>query len=314
MDKPHPDLIPYLLKYQISWKEFAFTPRGRSKKGDERAVEVRKLKSDIVTDLHSQGTSWKRMCEITGKSVGFIQKHTKATWNLKSRQNSKESAAKVGRSRKGEKKPWLSEQMKAAWKDGDFDFHKGRIRSPEECQTLRDSYTPAVRKQMSLRMKKRWSTEEYRKKLLDFHRSPEERARRSIAQSERMKKDPIKWTRGRGQYVNANKHSTKIFWVRSSYEVAAVSILERDLKVKSYKYECPYSLENKKRILPDFTVTYTDGSVEIIEIKASWVLNLPDEHPLQAKLRMYEKALRSSGYPFTIWTEKDVLKDELSKN
>jgi hypothetical protein len=68
------------------------------------------------------------MMEITGFSNGSIQRLTGAMWNERSRQNCKENAVKVGQSRKGEKKPWLSDQLRRAWKEGKYDFHcAGRV-------------------------------------------------------------------------------------------------------------------------------------------------------------------------------------------
>ena len=60
------------------------------------------------------------MIEVTGLSLGAVERGTRATWNEASRRNRQESAAKVGRSRKGEKKPWLSERLKKEWARGKF--------------------------------------------------------------------------------------------------------------------------------------------------------------------------------------------------
>jgi hypothetical protein len=60
------------------------------------------------------------MIEITGLSNGAIQRLTRAMWNDASRKNRQESAAKVARSRVGEKKPWLSARLQADWANGRF--------------------------------------------------------------------------------------------------------------------------------------------------------------------------------------------------
>jgi hypothetical protein len=302
---PDPRLIPLLEKHGLSWEMFA--KRGRPPKG------VREKRSAIVTELHLAGTTWADMVEITGLSLAGVHRLTKAVWNPASKRNRQESAARVGRSLKGREKPWLSEQMRERWEAGDFDFHKGRVRSEAEREVLREAWAPERRKAASKMRKSLWSDPAYREPLLAFHRSTEERARRSLAQARRMAEDPVKWTRGRGQYVTAAKATNgNRFWVRSSYEVAAVAVLEGDSAVLSYTYERCVSLDNGKVIKPDFVVELMGGMTRLIEVKAAWVFSLPDDHKVSRRLALSHQVALDRGWRFAVWTEQEELKDALN--
>jgi hypothetical protein len=58
-------------------------------------------------------------------------------------------------------------------------------------------------------------------------------------------------------------------------------------------------------MLPDFVVTHQDGTVALIEVKASWVLSLPTDHNVQRRLEAASSYAASMGWDFLIWTEKD---------
>lgn len=301
MKKPHPKLIPLLDKYDLSYE--MFHKQGRPPKG------VKAKRESIVTELHESGMSWEEMALVTGKTTSFIQRNTKAVGNPASHLNRVESARKVGASRKGEKKPWLSEAMKMKWKHGDFDFHIGRERSADEIANLRAAWeSEELKKATSERMTALWKDDDYRSNLLKFHRSPEERLRRSKLQIARLQRNPQKWTRGNGSYVTVTKCTGKRkVWVRSSYEKAAVRILEQDPLVVSYEYEARITLPSGKWILPDFLITYVDGSRVLVEVKAAWVLKLKPDHPQRIRLKLAREAALKKGFGFEIWTENTRL-------
>jgi len=301
MSDPHPKLLPLLEKHGITFEEF--NKQGRPKRHVKTAREA------IVTELHLSGLTWNEMCEITGKGYGFIQRNTKAVGNPASRQNRVESARRVGRSRAGEKKPWLSKAMKKKWDEGDFDFHIGRVRPEDEKRAIKEAWkNPTLRQEASERLKALWEDPQYRENLLQFHRSEEERVRRSRAQTLRLLKNPSKWSRGQGCYVTVTKCSGKSrIWVRSSYEEATVHLLESDPTVQSFEYEPRLELECGRCILPDFLITYKDGSKLLVEVKASWVLNLPADSKKIRRLEEARKVASSKGWSFEIWTEKTRL-------
>lgn len=249
---------------------------------------------------------WLEMCRLTGLSLMGIQRITQATGNPASRANRAENAARVGRLGRGRKKPWLSEKLRADWADGRFDFHQGRVRSPEEREVLRlASQRPEVRQRRHEAALRRWKRPEERVRLLAFHRSDEERQRRSEAQSQRMAEDPVKWSRGKGAWMTPQKCVKSKIWTRSSYERIAASLLDEDPEVRSYTFEPRVKLPSGRWILPDFVVTHADGGIALLEIKASWVLDLPESHKVQQRLREASSYASAMGWDFLIWTEKD---------
>lgn len=298
-DTPHPLLIPLLDEHGITWEQFR--KKGRPAPG------VREKRATIVTTLHRAGTTWEDMTRITGLSLMGIQRLTEAVGNGESRKNRAEAAAQTGRSRRGESKPWLSDRMRDAWSEGKFEFHRGRTRSPEERARVAAGWTPESRQSASAAHVQLWTDSSYRDRLLAFHRSPEERARRSREQARRIAEDPEKWTRGKGSYVKTTRcRNGDRIWVRSTYEVAAVKVLETDSAVCSYTYEPRLQLPDGTEIRPDFVVRRSDG-VQLVEVKASWVLNLPPEHKVARRLRRAQDEATRRGWSFYTWTEQDVL-------
>lgn len=107
-------------------------------------------------------------------------------------------------------------------------------------------------------------------------------------------------------YVDSLKGTTNRFWVRSSYEVATVKILDSDPTVISYQYEETINLEDGSWILPDFIVTYVDR-ICIVEVKAFWATVQPPEHKSTIRLTKAREFAKTKNWCFEIWTEKDKL-------
>lgn len=299
LDSPHPRLVPYLLEVGLDFATFC--KKGRPAEG------VWEKRSQIVTALHLSGCTWAEMMEITGLSLGGIHRLTKATWNEASLQNRRDNAIRVGKMRAGEKKPWLSQRLKERWAAGFFDFHRGRKATAEERERQVAWWTPDRRREAGDRVRRLvWGVEQTRSALLGFHQSPEERARRSEAQVIRMQNAPSKYLRGRAQEVVATKEARGRIFVRSSYEAAAVLLLEKDPSVKSFEYEARFVLGDGRWILPDFLVTKTDGTCVLIEVKAVWTLRRPAEERVQVRLAKSRELAGSRGWGFQIWTEKEL--------
>lgn len=267
----HPKLAPLLAKHELTPDDFF--RRGRLPPDKTHVLERRRA---LVTELHAAGTSWADMIAITGLSQGSIQRLTGAMWNQASRKNVSEKAAASGRARKGEKKPWLTDQMKQQWAEGKFDFHVGRPRSAEELERQRAAYTPEVRAKMS------------QKKVLYL---------RGVA--------------GRGtsygisERVESLKGGTIV--TRSQLEASAIDRLDNDPDVASFVYEPIFVLANGKYIMPDFVVIHADGSGTLIEVKPSFVLRRTDEnHPDLRRLKVGAEEAARRGLKFVIWTEKEL--------
>lgn len=246
------------------------------------------------------------MAQVTGLSISGIQRLTLATGNAASRANRVAAATAVGHARKGEQKPWLSEQLRQAWGAGAFDFHRGRVRSSAERETLHlASLRPEVRERRSQAARRRWQCPKERERLLAYHRSEVVRRARSRAQVRRMSEDPVKWARGVGAWVDPVKCTRPRIWTRSSYERVVVRLLDTDPTVCEYVFEPRVELPTRRWILPDFVITHTDGTIVLLEVKASWVLALPEDHKVQRRLRDASTFAAAQGWEFLVWTEKD---------
>jgi len=242
------------------------------------------------------------MIEVSGLSLGSIQRLTKAMWNTASRENSKEAGRQTGYTWKGKKRPG---QLERQWKSGVFDSLRGRVRPPEERARLKAGWTPEVRAKQGRRLRTQWSTATFREKLLAFHRAPEERARRSFLQTERMLRSPWTYGRGRGSWVTSPKCREGVpFWVRSSYEKRAVDQITRDANVLSFEYEARHQV-GTNTLLPDFIVHY-EGRTVLVEVKSQWVRQLPAEDRVQIRLQRARHLAQRQGWDFTIWTEADL--------
>ena len=297
MENPHSKLVPLLEARGLTWA--SFSRRGRPPAG------VRDKRAAIVTALHESGCTWAEMIEITGMSNGAIQRLTQAKGCAAVQKRRAEMGRRAGRATRGRRREWLTEQLKQQWADGKFDFHRGRVRSEAERDLLRAAWTPERRQAKSEQTKKQvWGSPRVRERLLAFHRSPQERARRSKLQVQRMKDNPTKYLRGRAAWVSTPKGVKPRTYVRSSYEVAAVSKLEADPNVVSYEYECRFVLPDGRWILPDFLVTLVGGQQVLVEVKSAWVFNMPSSHKVHRRLREAGELAAGNGWDFAIWTEK----------
>ncbi len=290
-----------LEKHNLSWE--LFSCKGRLPKEFRWVAEKRR---DIITELHTLGMPWARMIEVTGLSLGAIQRGTRAMWNDASRSNRQKSAAKIGHAGKGKRKPWLSERLRVEWSAGAFDFHRGRVRSEQEREKLRlSALRPEVKQLRHESSLRRWQNPEYREHLLRYHRSQEVRKERSQAQARRVQEHPEKWCRGRGALVFPKKCLRSPVWARSSYERIVMDILDADPEVLDYVFELRVELPDGRWILPDFVVRYKDGETFLLEVKASWVLQLPKGHKIQRRLFDASSFAYAQGWKFRVLTEKD---------
>ncbi len=299
---PHPRLVPLLAKHGVSHTDFM--KKGRPTKGTGEALV--QARSAIITELHSQGTSWAEMIVVTGLGLGSIQRLTKAMWNPASRETVKANGVRVGSSWKGKTRPG---QLEAQWAAGMFDFHRGRVRPEEERQRLRDGWTPERRHAAGEHALRNWMDPVILAKIMAFHTSPEERAKRSRAQIQRLRDHPGRYLRGKAQWVDTPKGIHSRAYARSSYEVAAIHALEADPLVLRYEHERVLALPDGHWILPDFIVEYTGGRagvIELVEVKAAWVLSQPDGSKVAQRLTKAREFAVDQGWSFTVWTEREL--------
>lgn len=280
--------------------KFDLTKEQLNKKG-RVAKEIVEKRSALVSHLHEQGYSWKKMIEITGLSNASIQRLTKAKGCKAVQDWRKEHGAKIGKAWEGRSR---HEQLKRQWAKGDFDYQRGRVRPQHERDNLKKAWEdPKLRLLASENSKKNvWGNPDVKQKLMDFHHDPEERARRSNAQAIRMKENPTPYLRGKTSTVATPKGNKDEVRVRSSYEAKTISILELDPNVKSYTYEPIYKVAGRT-ILPDFVVHYQDGSTTLVEVKSEWALNQED---VIARLALSQKVASDNGWSYQTWTEKEL--------
>lgn len=138
--------------------------------------------------------------------------------------------------------------------------------------------------------------------------------KRTIKQREQSSRDasekylkgwkPFKGSK-EGQYfsdkINKNIH------YRSSYELVAYKLLDKDDSVKFYEVEAiriPYFWKEIKRYyIPDIKATRVDDSIEIIEIKAAWQLG--DFRTIEKMLAAKNYCLKNN-WKYSVWTEREL--------
>lgn len=288
-------LLQLLAKHDISLD--TFLKKGRPPLG------VREKRALIVTELHLSGYSWAEMCQITGLGNAAIQNLSRAKGCAAVVRKRKELGRNVGLSWKGNTRPG---QLGKQWARGDFDRLRGRIRSKEERTALVRGWTPEKRAAASVRSLKLWQNPKVRDRLLDFHRDPIERSRQSKLQVVRMLQTPTTYLRGKFGWVPTPKGASSKARVRSSYEAAAISVLEADIAVAKYSYELVFVVEGGRWIIPDFLVEYSTGAMTLVEVKASWVLSLPRDHKVRQRLELSRRLAEQNNWHFEIWTEKEL--------
>lgn len=284
----HPKLAPLLAKHELTPDDFF--RRGRLPPDKTHVLERRRA---LVTELHAAGTSWADMIAITGLSQGSIQRLTGAMWNQASRKNVSEKAAASGRARKGEKRPWLTDQMKQQWAEGKFDLHKGREHSDEEIAKQQAAYTPEVRARMSQKKK-------------DFYvQHPEALTAMSQRAADMLARGGHTFGRGIVSVIETKKGG--VVRTRSILEQAAADRLDADPNVVRFEVETPLDLPNGRRILPDFLAFHPDQSRTLIEVKPHFVLTKYDEtHQDRVRLAVAAQEAARRGWSFAVWTEKEL--------
>jgi predicted RNA-binding protein Jag len=144
-------------------------------------------------------------------------------------------------------------------------------------------------------------TKEHRKKLSCIMSGKKKSEAHCRKMSEIMKgKSYNNYKRG---YYNSEK-SGKIFY-RSSLELKAYIILDKDINISSFKPE-PFSVDYvfegyDRKYRPDLLITKTNGSKVLAEVKphqeVKWLVN-------KAKFEGARKVCKDSGMNFKIMTDK----------
>lgn len=102
-------------------------------------------------------------------------------------------------------------------------------------------------------------------------------------------------------YSNKNKKDIKY---RSSYELKALEILEKDDDVVYYYYE-PYSIKyrnGKRSTIIDFEIFYKENK-KIVEVKPKSLLNRWNN---EEKIKAIKKHCQNNNILFEVWTETEL--------
>jgi hypothetical protein len=108
-------------------------------------------------------------------------------------------------------------------------------------------------------------------------------------------------------YFFSEKCQKRVFF-GSSLEEIALHLLEVMQGVASFS-RCPFRVpyENEQGIVhnyvPDILVEYIDGSQEVIEVKANYMVSYP---PNPAKVLAAKLFFESKGIRYSIWTEREL--------
>jgi hypothetical protein len=111
----------------------------------------------------------------------------------------------------------------------------------------------------------------------------------------------FKWSIG--EYTS---HKTgEVIFYRSSWELEYAKLLDQDNTVTTWDYE-PFAIKyilgkKKKNYVPDFLVTYSDGTVEIVEVKP---FALEDTNVNRAKRLAALELCNKNGWTYASWAMK----------
>lgn len=157
--------------------------------------------------------------------------------------------------------------------------------------------------------KQRWLNVEYRQKILNFLRTPQYRKYMSDLVTQKILNG--QWHPNHGNYnyghFESQKCNNKMFY-RSSYELAALELLELDDSVEQFITE-PFRIQyqdkndNLKFYIPDILIEYKDGIKKLIEIKPE--IFLTDDNIIRKIFALHQYA-NTHNLLSQIWSEKDL--------
>lgn len=110
---------------------------------------------------------------------------------------------------------------------------------------------------------------------------------------------------GRGQHVYAARLHREV-WVRSSWEVRVIKVLDLHPCVLDYEYEpysIPYEWEGSRLYVPDFKVVLEGGITELWEVKPAELRNRPRNKAKETALNAF---CRQHGLNARVVTASDL--------
>jgi hypothetical protein len=209
--------------------------------------------------------------------------------------------------------PMRPDKMKQTWSDRCKEFNKTEFMKEAVSSSLleghRNGKYDEIKEKASQKKKEKFASGE----LVVWNKGLTKNDHPSImSTSKKMRKmwSNNQLTNGRtiGKFYS-NKNNEYIDY-RSTYELKAFELLEKDEKVNGYIYE---SIRIRYRGYDGLLHTYypdilTDDG-RLIEIKAGWILkeeNKKYSEDIFRKFAAAEKWAKKNGYTFEVWTEKEL--------
>lgn len=117
-----------------------------------------------------------------------------------------------------------------------------------------------------------------------------------------------------GNFYSVKNAKTLLY--RSSYELAAMQLFEKDSEVLGYEYESlaiPYLDQSQKlhHTIPDYVIHLKDGSSRIVEVKPTYKIAL-DLHNTKRKLAATKKYALLNSMSFIVLTENELFPNSLN--
>jgi hypothetical protein len=142
--------------------------------------------------------------------------------------------------------------------------------------------------------------------------STNEKLRATVAKASKTRADKMTRgeitinTRSKGSYFESKK-SNKTVRCRSSYELKYAEMLESDTNVASFKVE-PFFIQyefngSTKHYHPDFLVTFSDNSKQLVEVKPEKLINTQIN---VAKFAAARQWCATSNMVFVVVTERQL--------
>jgi hypothetical protein len=189
---------------------------------------------------------------------------------------------------KRERKPWTQERLAA-------------LR-----ERIKKFWTPEQREAASKRMKRFRHTDEGKRKIAESN------SRRGCSDATRKKmslsiSNLHKNKRENYQYVGFLNTRFGNIGYRSVYEKIALEVLESNdqiLFVETEPFLIPYTFNGReKHCLPDFFITYKDGTKKLLEVKSTYYIRMPIS---QAKISAMKTYCQTNNIPFELWDEETL--------
>jgi hypothetical protein len=136
-------------------------------------------------------------------------------------------------------------------------------------------------------------------------RTPEQLENYSKAAVDRIQRGVSGIGKNRLSGVYKGEKSIGAAHFKSSWELTAMMAWDRDPTIVSYAYEPAwFKIEEGRRTLPDFLVTYADGTTCFFEIKPSHIQSMPH---VKQKLDLTRVAVEITGVPYRMIGDEEII-------